>query len=50
MNLFEYTKKLTEQIKFYDSIAQNTFSNIYNPFAKPISITIVWVENDNGEA
>lgn len=46
MNLFDYTKKLSEKIKFYDSLAQNTFSNIHNPFAKPVNITIVWVEED----
>lgn len=51
MNLFDYTKKLSEKIKFYDSIAQNTFSGIHmaNPFAKPIQITIVWVENDKND-
>lgn len=48
MNLLDYTKKLSEKIKFYDSIAQNTFSGIRmtNPFAQPINITIVWVEED----
>ena len=46
MNLFEYTKKLSDKIRFYDSIAQNSFPHIVNPFAKPINITIVWVEND----
>lgn len=48
MNLLDYTKKLSEKIKFYDSIAQNTFSGIRmtNPFAQPINITIVWVEDD----
>ena len=49
MNLFDYTKKLSDKIKFYDSIAQNTFSGIQmaNPFAKPINITIIWVEDDS---
>ncbi len=48
MNLLDYTKKISEKIKFYDSIAQNSFSaiNITNPFAKPINITVVWVEDD----
>ena len=46
MNLLDYTKKLSEKIKFYDSIAQNTFSGMTNPFAQPINITIVWVEED----
>lgn len=47
MNLFEYTKKLSDKIKFYDSIVQNPFSSIVNPFSKPINITIVWVEQDD---
>lgn len=46
MNLLDYTKKLSEKIKFYDSIAQNPFLNMTNPFAKPINVTIVWVESD----
>lgn len=49
MNLLYYTKKLSEKIKFYDSIAQNPFiSNQFmtNPFAKPINVTIVWVEDE----
>ncbi len=48
MNLLDYTKKLSEKIKFYDSIAQNTFFGIHtaNPFAKTINITIIWVEDD----
>lgn len=46
MKLLDYTRKLTDKIKFYDSIAKNTFYTA-NPFAKPIAVTIVWVENDN---
>ncbi len=48
MNLLDYTKKLSEKIKFYDSIAQNRFTgiNMTNPFAKPINITVIWVEDD----
>ena len=48
MNLLDYTKKLSEKVKFYDSIVQNTFFGIHtaNPFAKPINITIIWVEDD----
>ncbi len=51
MNLLDYTKKLSEKIKFYDSIAQNTFSGIHtiNPFAKPLNITVIWVEEDKYE-
>lgn len=47
MNLLDYTKKLTEKIKFYDSIAQNTFFSVHNPFAKPVNVTIIWIEDDN---
>lgn len=46
MNLLDYTKKLAEKIKFYDSLAQNPFSQIINPFAKPVAVTIIWVENE----
>ena len=46
MNLLDYTKKLSEKIKFYDSIAQNPFLHMTNPFAKPINVTIVSVESD----
>lgn len=46
MNLLNYTKKLSEKIKFYDTIAQNPFLQMSNPFAKPINITIVWIEED----
>ena len=46
MNLLEYTKKLSEKIKFYDTIAQNPFFGKANPFAKPLNITIVWVEDE----
>ena len=44
MNLFNYTKKISEKIKFYDEIAQNPFFGMNNPFAKPINITVVWIE------
>lgn len=48
MNLLDYTKRLSEKIRFYDSIAQNNFwsMNTTNPFAKPISFTVIWVEED----
>lgn len=48
MNLLDYTKKLAEKIKFYDSIAQPYYKglNATNPFAKPISVTIIWVEDE----
>ncbi len=50
MNLFAYTKKLAEQIAYYDAIAKNDMLNphISNPFTQPINITIIWVdEKDN---
>ena len=49
MDLLNYTKKLYDNIKFYDSVAQNTFSGWHsvNPFAKPINITIIWIEEEN---
>ena len=47
MNLLDYTKKLSAKIKFYDSIAQNPFLHMTNPFAKPINITVVWVDDSN---
>lgn len=46
MNLFDYTKILAEKIRFYDSIAKNPFFDIKNPFAQPITLTIVWVEDE----
>ena len=50
MNLLEYTKKLSEKIKFYDSMAQNSYCSVSmsNPFAKPVNITIIWVEDECG--
>ncbi len=49
MNLLEYTKKLSEKIRFYDSIVQKSFINPFssiNPFAKPLNITVIWIENE----
>ena len=46
MNLLEYTKKLSEKIRFYDAIAKTPFFGAQNPFAMPISLTIVWIEED----
>ena len=49
MNLLDYTKKLAEKIKFYDTISQNTYCSvkISNPFARPVNITVIWVEDEN---
>lgn len=46
MKLLDYTKKLTDKIKYYDTIAKTTLFSAYNPFAKPINLTIVWIEDD----
>ncbi len=46
MNLLAYTKKLAEQIAYYDSLAKGDFWNnhISNPFTQPVNITIIWVD------
>ncbi|MDR1168049.1 MAG: hypothetical protein LBK53_04050 [Heliobacteriaceae bacterium] len=44
INLLSYTKKISEKIRFYDALLKKTAAN---PFAKPVNITIVWVEEDN---
>lgn len=41
MNFLDYTKKLIEQITYYDTITKNK----YNPFSSPIQITIIWVDD-----
>ncbi len=52
MNLLSYTKKLSEQIRYYDIMTKNNFlnPNITNPFKRtykePLNFTIIWVEND----
>ena len=49
MNLLDYTKKLAEKVKFYDSIAQNNFWSVQhsiNPFAKPMNVTIIWIDDE----
>jgi len=43
INLLSYTKTLSDRIRFYDKISEKAV-NIFNPFAKPINITIVWVD------
>lgn len=49
MNLLAYTKKLYEKIRFYDSVLKNkNFDDDYgNPFREPLSITIIWFDNDD---
>ena len=48
-NFFKYSKKLTEKIAYYDALANGEFaeSRMTNPFAQPINITIIWVDEDN---
>ncbi len=46
MNLFEYTRKVSEKIKLYDTITKDLQFKTYNPFAKPITLTVIWVENE----
>lgn len=48
MNLLAYTKRLSEQIAYFDMLAKNSdiLKNLHitNPFTQPINITIVWIE------
>ena len=46
MNLLDYTKKISKKIKFYDEIAKTPFFGMKNPFAEPINVTVIWVEED----
>ena len=47
MNLFNYTKQLSEKISYYDRLTQEAKKNfsMSNPFVVPVNKTIVWVEN-----
>lgn len=47
INLLAYTKKLSEQIAYYDSLAKREF--VSNPFSKPLNITIIWVDEKEQE-
>ncbi len=49
MNLLAYTKNLYKKINFYDKIVKNKNFDKYtaNPFAKPVNLTIIWIENDD---
>ena len=45
MNLFTYTKKLYEKINIYDKVTKNSYKSfVSNPFCKPQTITIIWVD------
>ena len=47
MNLFNYTKKLSEKISYYDRLTREAKKNFLmsNPFMRPSNLTVVWVEN-----
>lgn len=55
MNLLSYTKKLSEQIRYYDIITKNNFlnPNVINPFKRtmtePVNLTIIWVDSDDSD-
>ncbi len=40
MKFLDFTKKLAQQIAYYDAIAKNKI----NIFSKPIPVTIIWIE------
>lgn len=46
MNLLAYTKKLAEQIAYYDAITKDGIFNTHvtNPFNQPINVTIIWID------
>lgn len=44
INLLAYTKKLSEKIAYYDALPKREF--MVNPFAKPLNITIIWVDKE----
>ena len=47
MNLFTYTKKLAEKIKYYDNLTKNLKLNfsLNNPFKPNTEMLVIWVEN-----
>lgn len=55
MNLLSYTKKLSEQIRYYDIITKNNFlnPNVINPFKRTmteaVNLTIIWVDSDDSD-
>lgn len=49
MNLLRYTKKLAKKIRFYDSMAQNPYLNVQNPFAMPKNVTIIWINDTKSD-
>lgn len=52
MNLVAYARLLHKKINSAHKQAQNPFvdcNSSYNPFAKPIYTTLVWVESDDDD-
>ena len=54
MNLFTYTKKISEKISYYDQLTKDVKKNLMmsNPFAIPVKMTVIWINNckdDNSE-
>ena len=54
MNLFTYTKKISEKISYYDQLTKDVKKNLMmsNPFAIPVKMTVIWInncKNDNSE-
>ena len=49
MNLFTYTKKLAEKIKYYDNLTKNLKLNfsLNNPFKPNTEMLVIWVENNS---
>ena len=43
MKFLDFTKKLVQQIAYYDAITKSKI-NIFN---KPIPVTIIWIDEDN---
>ena len=45
---FDYTKRLSAQIAYYDSLAKGKYleSSITNPFAPLINVTIIWIDDN----
>lgn len=48
--LLNYTKKLSEKIKYYDAIIDFTDeTHWFNPFYNQPEVTVVWVDGDEDE-
>ena len=50
IDLLNYTKKVSEKIKYYDAIIDFTDeSHWFNPFFKQHDIVVVWSEEEQNE-